>query len=282
MSKSKSRQTITKVRSTQVLGFEINNESANTWFDVSNIALLIGALFVVAGTYGVFKFGSIKEKYADERISSNEAKVAESRARAEEAIEHSRSLEIELEKARNDAKQIDANLLREQRLTARERMRLEKLERIVLPRILDPSDGAALVAAFREANFSPVNVFSIQGAEPEAFAISIVAVLAPERLLGQFGLLPKAAQPPSLIVVAIDDDGEMLADLLFQRFKLGQGYRVRVQPGSDAARIDRSLIGVTTDRNSIVVGSNSTAALQPSPGQPGEGIDERGRPVPAP
>jgi hypothetical protein len=52
--------------------------------------------------------------------------------------------------------------------------------------------------------------------------------------------------------------------------------------GADPAKFDPDLAGVPTNRNCVVVGSNSDAAYQGSPGQPGEGLDVYGRPVPAP
>jgi hypothetical protein len=64
--------------------FDVSLNTANFWFDASNVILLGGALLVAVGTYGVFKAGSIKEHYEDVRISANEKAAAEAYAAGEQ------------------------------------------------------------------------------------------------------------------------------------------------------------------------------------------------------
>jgi hypothetical protein len=101
----------------------------------------------VAGLAGEFGAQHIKS-------ATDERTTAVLNDKAGEANERANILAIDLEKkARAETARADANLLSEQRLTARERWRLERLESIVLPRsIKDPND---LVAALKAAAFHP-------------------------------------------------------------------------------------------------------------------------------
>jgi hypothetical protein len=74
--------------------FNMSSEAANFWFNVANVVLLIGAALIVVGTYGVFKFGSIKEHLSDERISANEAQTARANADAELAKRETIALKL--------------------------------------------------------------------------------------------------------------------------------------------------------------------------------------------
>lgn len=65
--------------------FDLSQEMADGVFGLSNIALTIGAALVLIGTVGVFWSGGIRDKYADERIASNEAKTARAVAEAAKA-----------------------------------------------------------------------------------------------------------------------------------------------------------------------------------------------------
>ena len=271
--------------------FEVSLESANLWFNISNIALLVAAGLVSAATWGVYKTGQIKEKYSDERISANEAETARARAESDvaksdaaKATEHAAKLAVELEQARNAAKQIDANLLHEQRLTANERWRLERLESIVLPRSIDynsPGKSERLSSALKEANFPHLCLAIVSDFESISYGLEFKAVLENAGLLvGPVVMLPVDSRAPSFIVVAIDGDRDRLADFLFQKFNMGQGWRANVEKGSDPAKIDPALAGVPTERNCLVIGSNRNAAAQGTKGQAGEGLDEHGRPVP--
>jgi hypothetical protein len=176
--------------------------------------------------------------------------------------------------------QTEKDVLVERRLTARERLRLERLERIILPRSID--SAPQLVEALKAGGFQPMNIAIVLQRESSEYGFSLMSVLKDAGLLGGVAWLPKDSRAPSLLVVAVDDDGPRIADLLWQKFQIGQGWRAKIERGTDPTKSDSSLAGVPTDRNCLVVGSNSEAAFQGSPGQPGEGVDEHGRPVPAP
>ncbi|QUD90577.1 hypothetical protein [Phenylobacterium montanum] len=63
--------------------FDVTPASADHWFNIANIALVIGAFLVAIGTYGSIKMGSIREHFADERMKANEALAATANATAE-------------------------------------------------------------------------------------------------------------------------------------------------------------------------------------------------------
>jgi hypothetical protein len=62
-------------------------ESANLWFDIFNGVLLTGAFFVAVGTWGTIKTAAIKERFSDERISSNELETKRAIAESDSAKE---------------------------------------------------------------------------------------------------------------------------------------------------------------------------------------------------
>ena len=55
---------------------DLSIESANQLYGWSNIALIFGAVAVLAGTIGVIWASAIRERYADHRISQNETDTA--------------------------------------------------------------------------------------------------------------------------------------------------------------------------------------------------------------
>lgn len=86
---------------------DISLPLANLFYNLSNIALIVGAVLAVIGTVGTIWMGSIRDQYSDQRVSDNEAKTATAVAesakanqRAQELHESNAKLEIELEKER--------------------------------------------------------------------------------------------------------------------------------------------------------------------------------------
>ncbi|MDT8836521.1 hypothetical protein ParKJ_03765 [Paraburkholderia fungorum] len=65
--------------------FDLSQEMADSVFGLSNIVLTIGAALVLLGTAGAFWSGGIRDRYSDERITSNEAKTAQAVAQAAQA-----------------------------------------------------------------------------------------------------------------------------------------------------------------------------------------------------
>jgi len=65
--------------------FNISLALANTIYVIANVMLVCGAVLALVGTMAVFWSGGIRDKYADERIASNEAETARAKAEAAKA-----------------------------------------------------------------------------------------------------------------------------------------------------------------------------------------------------
>lgn len=74
--------------------FNLSQTAADGMFGWSNVFLVIGAALVLVGTIGIVWSSGIREKYADERISKNEADTA--RANADAAQANAKAAEAEL------------------------------------------------------------------------------------------------------------------------------------------------------------------------------------------
>jgi len=215
-----------------------------------------------------------------EAVAANKA-AAQATERAAVANEKTKELELELEQARAATARADANLLSEQRLTAAERWRLERVERAGLPRS-GYVNWDELVAALKEERLQSINVAIVGGFEAKQFGLSL------EMALTRAGMMGREVEPPTdpktlrflpdsstgVTVLVANPEGEKLAELLWRKFQIGGGSMSLVallQVWPDLPR----------DVNCLLV-RDSGWAMAPGSGQPGEGIDQYGRPVPAP
>lgn len=66
--------------------FNITSQAADTIYTWSNVLLVFGATLALIGTAGVFWSGGVREKFADERISANEAETAKAKAETAQAM----------------------------------------------------------------------------------------------------------------------------------------------------------------------------------------------------
>lgn len=197
------------------------------------------------------------------------------------ADQRTAALGIELEKARAETARADANLLGEQRLTARERMRLERVERAVLPRSLYV-DWQKLVAGLRNGHFQPVNVAVIGGWEAQDFGANLLSALAQAGMGGRLIDAPSDLRVQQRIghtstgveVLTANSDGQRFAEFLWRGFRIGGG-------SSSISFAPSEWTALPRDTNCLIVEDNGWA-MAPSDGQPGEGLDKFGRPVPAP
>lgn len=212
------------------------------WFNVCGAAIIvlsIASLWV----------GNVKDRESNKQIAELHLATQVQRERADLA---------------------EARLLDEQRLTAKERWRLERLERAVLPRGITPAQREALISQLQ--SLGPVNVAMSVDAEPTPYGLQFVEVLKTAHVLGKVLMLPDSGYRQSgVIVYAANEQGHRIADVL------------RAQ-GLASGMITLRALGLEqlpADENTIVVGVNN-AALSGGAGQPGEGLDEHGNPVPAP
>jgi hypothetical protein len=65
--------------------FSITSQLADSIYAWSNVLLVLGATLALVGTAGVFWSGGVREKFADERISANEAETAKAKAETAQA-----------------------------------------------------------------------------------------------------------------------------------------------------------------------------------------------------
>jgi hypothetical protein len=112
--------------------FHLSLQAANELYGVSHALLIIGALLVFAGTVGVFWTGDLRDRYAAERISNNEAETAIATAEAAKASERAAeltrqaaSLQVDLERERIERLKIEERIA-PRRLTERQRDLLQK------------------------------------------------------------------------------------------------------------------------------------------------------------
>jgi hypothetical protein len=190
------------------------------------------------------------------------------------------SLNEQAETARAETARTNADVLAERRLTARERWRLERIERAVLPRSLYVNWNQ-LAAALKEGHFGPVNIAVVGGPEAENFGFALMLALSAADVPFK-SIDPLHENPPKhlgwsssgVTVLVANPDGDRLAQMLWQKFQIGGGS----QSIGVAAH---EWTALPTDANCLLVQDNGWALAPPS-GQPGEGLDQHGRPVPAP
>lgn len=129
--------------------FRVSLSAANSFFTLSNIALIAGGVLVLVGTVGVFWFGGIREHYADQRTKEYEAKAAMAVADSARANESNTRLRLELEKERT------------------ERLRLEQR---VAPRRLAADQRTRLISGLQAAGWREGEIMWHGTGEPEAYA----------------------------------------------------------------------------------------------------------------
>jgi hypothetical protein len=155
-------------RLTNVL--DISLSTANTLFGLANLILVLGTVFVLAGTIGAIWTSSIKERYADERISGNEATTASARADAERA-------RADAAKANESTEILRQSNLALQADVERERAARLKLEGKIAPRHLSDGQKAALLAALKAFKGQKIDVVCLLGdSEGKAFALEFDAI----------------------------------------------------------------------------------------------------------
>ena len=163
---------------------------------------------------------------------------------------------------------LDNDLLTEQRLTAKERMTLAAVARATFPRTV--ANGPQLIAALK--GLGPVNIAFVQAREPEWLMTQLVQIFKDAGVLGRVWSLPSDSDQSGVVTYRVDSKGERVAEIL---------WRVSGVGGASVGLLPIGLEKIPKNENCVIVGIND-AAFQPMPGQPGEGLDQAGRPLPAP
>ena len=237
---------------------------SSEWLTENVLALIIGS--AVFGGLSV-AFG-LMAGFAGHReaVIANDA-AAQANKAAEEAKE--RTAEVQMEAAITEER-----LLTERRITARERWQMETIINAVMPRrlVISPT----LVAALK--GLGPINVAIVDRQEPRFFGGQIVQLFHQAGIMGQIIWLPDEndhhGTTPFLGVTmyTASERGSKVAEILWQQEHIGGGTFGVTPMGWEA---------IPKTEDTLIVGINDTV-WQPQSGQPGEGVDGYGGPVPAP
>jgi hypothetical protein len=171
---------------------------------------------------------------------------------------------------RQELELTDQALLLEQRLTANYRWRFERIEKAVLPRSLDSRHRHIAVERLR--GLGAINVATLTELESLMFGGQIKALLEEAGVFGKMIALPMGSRHYGTMMYSTDANGGKAAKALWETLGICGGTAGMLPLGTE---------GVPPQENCILVGVND-GALQPGAGQPGEGLDEHGRPIPQP
>jgi hypothetical protein len=146
--------------------FDASLKVANFWYDMFNIVLIAGAIAVAIGIYGSIRMGAIKERYSNERISSNEAATAR-------AVAESDTAKTGAETAKANAAIATARAANLEKEAAQLRLSLEaareetlRISQGVSSRHVFPAQSVLIASALREKHFN-MSVTSWSAGEPE-------------------------------------------------------------------------------------------------------------------
>jgi hypothetical protein len=137
-------------------------ESANQWFDIFNLGLAIGAFLVAICTWGTFKTGAVKEKFSDERISSNEAAT-------KRAIAESDKANAALGVAQADIAKANAKIAESEARQKEAELRLEQLRERMRPRNIK---GEQFLEILKDKPKAPVAILFVRD-DPDCFQLSM-------------------------------------------------------------------------------------------------------------
>lgn len=240
-------------------GEEIWDElAASGWKNVEHKLAKLGFALLVIGLAG--------ELFFQTRIESADAAL-----KREFNIKIAQ-INIEAARIRERAAFSEERLLAERRLTANERWRLERLEKALLPRSIGNEQSRILVNELR-GKAKSVCVLMLNMPEPRLYAIALMQIFKAAGIEPAGFTLPRSNERTGVSTWVVNDEGEQIADILWRVAQIGGGKIRHAKP-----------IGLETlpdDKNCLIVGEND-AALRAGGGQPGEGLDAHGDPVPGP
>lgn len=252
--------------SVQILMFLWNAsvETADHWFRISWFGLIVSG--VIAALSALSTVGFIFVQFWSSSIREENTALDIARAHEAASLADERAA-----KANEHAALLETYLLAERRLTANERWRLERVERAVLPRQVAEEQRSFLLKELTGKGES-FNIAFVDRQEPMSYALQLRQVFQQAGFSVDFFPLPRDANELGVTTYVANEGGRAIAQTL---------WKVRIGGGSiTLVPADLKDI-IPAGNNCLIVGEND-AAFQPRDGQPGEGIDEHGRPVPAP
>jgi hypothetical protein len=160
--------------------FDVSPDQASAWFDIFNIVLFIGAFAVAVGTYGSIKMGEIKERFSNERLSTNEHATAQAQTEAAHANERAAGLEKDAALVKERAAQLEKSVAEANARAAEAQLALERFK---APRSLVPSERAAIAAAIAPYAGTALDIF-IAGESPDLASLASGITTAPKHRTG--------------------------------------------------------------------------------------------------
>lgn len=125
-----------------------------------------------------------------------------------------------------------------------------------------------------EGKLAELNLAVVNRTEPLLYALQLSQLFAEAGIKTSTILLPRDSDQSGVWMWIADDDGETVSKVLWEKARIGGGSMRGPRPLGLEGLIPPKL-------NCLVIGEHD-GALQPGNGQPGEGSDEHGQPVPAP
>jgi hypothetical protein len=151
--------------------FDLSLDWANAIYGWSNVLLIVASIAVVAGTIGVFWAGSIRDRYAEERASKNEADTALAKSTAATANEGAA-------KAQERTKMVELAVEQQRERAAKAEKELLVLKERQKERRLTPAQRTNLVTVWSGTEKGDVSIdFMAADGESEAFARDIADAL---------------------------------------------------------------------------------------------------------
>ena len=205
--------------------------SANRWYGISWYGILVAAIATAGFLVIQFWTSSVRDQWSDKARIRLESDTASANERAGAANERAATLEKEAAETRERAAITEERLLNERRLTARERWRLERVERAVLPRT-QLVDWPKLVAELKAGHFPAMNLAYVNRPEPRSFALALMMAMreasVPVKLIelppisGELNPRSPFSSSGGTMVIA-DPEGDRLGQMLWQKFQIGGG-----------------------------------------------------------
>lgn len=165
-------------------GSIISLPNATFWYNFFNI---LGAFAVAVGTYGTIKMGAVKEHFADQRISTNEAETA--RAIADSDI------------AKAQAAQANERAAEANKKAEEERLARLKLEVRLAPRSLTGAQQQAIVGRIKP--FAPQQFEFVSYQEDQEVRGLVETLILILLMAGWRGLPPREMLMGGLVVGVI-------------------------------------------------------------------------------
>ena len=234
-------ETAISSKTERVLMFDVSSGWASFLFDVSNVILFIGAFAVAVGTWGTIKMGTIKEKFADERIAANESETARAKADGEQA---------KAVAAQANERAAEANKIAEGEKLAR-----FKLEASLAPRRI--VDQKTFIDTLRPYGGTSIQVwiFPAGGEDTPKFAQSIVGFLQIAGWKVSVSNSLSGLNVPTVFAAAKAGSGsEMAAQQLIQAIRILGGVEAFLgEPYTDEPNFGAAMLTNPISPNEITV-----------------------------